>query len=894
MAPPDNDADATRSQAPVLAGAIATAPIVPGDTFVDDPERYAVEGRIGAGGMGTVVAARGSRLGRPVALKIVTAAREDLRRRFEREAQITARLQHPAIVPVYGAGRGRDGHPFYAMKHVSGEPLDQVVGKAATLADRIALLPNVIAVSEAIAYAHAERVIHRDLKPANILVGAFGETVVIDWGLAKDLAATADDDDEVTASPPQASGDETAYGKVMGTPAYMPVEQARGERVDERADVYALGAILYHVLAGRSPFVRDGETGVTWENMLARVLSAPPAPLATLQPAVPVDLLAVVARAMATDAAARYPSAGALAEDLKRFQTGQLVGAHDYSSWQLLRRWLRRYRTAVVVAGVAAVVLATASTVMVARIVRERDAAEVARTEAETQRGVAETQRRRADEQRDGAEHLVGFMLSDLKPQLDRVGRLDIMRGVAKNVDDYYGRLDQTASGLDARAVDQRAVALRVLGDVLIDQGDSAAATRAYRAAIALETGSRRDGAVVPAARAQIELGAALIDQGDLDVAAVAVDHGRAALEALSPRSPEAEVALATAYRRLGIIAFQRGHHDDAIAPLARCAEHARVALAAAGPHDFTAKKELAKCLDRTSDVDSARNDRVAAERDARASLALREEIIRDDPGDLEARFGAEVSWDKLYVLAVQASQPAQAKVASDTGIAIAESLVQREPDNAQWARALANAYLRRADMASSADQPGVAARVTGQAVAIAETLVARAPRDADRLADLADYLGKQGSYLADAHQLDAALASLRRALALAEQASAIAPANTQYRASVATVHEYLGDTLKLRGDFAGAATEYRARLAIDLALLHDAPDDVHLALNASATRFWLGDALAQQPAHRDEGIAAMATALEALHAMKAAGQLSPDFASTLPELEAELAKAKR
>src|SRR5438477_5274195 len=201
------DADATRSQAPEVLSATTT--VTPGETFVDEPEEYAIEGQIGAGGMGTVLAARGSRLGRPVALKVVTADREDLRRRFEREAQVTAKLQHPAIVPVYGSGR-RDGMPFYAMKHVTGEPLDKVIARATSLDERIALLPKVIAVTEAIAYAHSEKVIHRDLKPANILAGGFGETVVIDWGLAKDLRTTEEIE---SVSPYRGSGDETQHGK---------------------------------------------------------------------------------------------------------------------------------------------------------------------------------------------------------------------------------------------------------------------------------------------------------------------------------------------------------------------------------------------------------------------------------------------------------------------------------------------------------------------------------------------------------------------------------------------------------------------------------------------------------------------------------------------------------
>src|SRR5262249_26943413 len=158
------------------------------------------------------------------------------RRRFVREALITARLQHPSIVPVYEAGRWPDRAPFYAMKLVAGRPMSDVLARAATLDDRLALLPAVLAVCDAMAYAHGERIIHRDLKPHNVLVGAHGETVVIDWGLAKDL--TADDRDAPAIGPYRAAAaDQTADGALLGTPGYMAPEQALGQDADERADV---------------------------------------------------------------------------------------------------------------------------------------------------------------------------------------------------------------------------------------------------------------------------------------------------------------------------------------------------------------------------------------------------------------------------------------------------------------------------------------------------------------------------------------------------------------------------------------------------------------------------------------------------------------------------------
>ena len=157
-----------------------------------DDANYINQTEIARGGMGKIVAAQDRRLGRPVALKVLLEPAGDALGRFEREALITARLQHPGIIPVYEAGRWPSGEPFFSMKHVAGRPLDRVIGELRTLEDRLALLPRIAAAADAIAYAHSQRIVHRDLKPGNVLIGEFGETVVIDWGLAKDLDAGED------------------------------------------------------------------------------------------------------------------------------------------------------------------------------------------------------------------------------------------------------------------------------------------------------------------------------------------------------------------------------------------------------------------------------------------------------------------------------------------------------------------------------------------------------------------------------------------------------------------------------------------------------------------------------------------------------------------------------
>jgi WD40 repeat protein len=382
-ADPEDTIDASPASDATLPAPAADPPAEDyGELLAVERHHYVVEGEIAKGGMGRVIAARDRRLGRAVAIKELLPKNRDATRRFEREARITARLQHPAIIHVYEAGVWPGGEPFYAMHKVAGRSLDKVVAERATLIDRLGLLPNVIAVADALAYAHSEHVIHRDLKPSNVLVGEFGETVVIDWGLAKDLDA-ADLGDSLLR--PRTGSDETMSGSVVGTPAYMPPEQARGESVDERADVYALGALLYKVLVGHAPY-----GGATSKEIVDQVIAGPPQPVDEREPGTPADLAAIVRKAMARDREQRYSTAGELAADLKRFQTGQLVAAHRYTAGQLFWRWLRRRLLAVTIGVMAIVAIAVIAVISLQRIIEEKARAEERRRVLLAQRAWAE------------------------------------------------------------------------------------------------------------------------------------------------------------------------------------------------------------------------------------------------------------------------------------------------------------------------------------------------------------------------------------------------------------------------------------------------------------------------------------------------------------------------
>ena len=341
---------------------------------------YQIVGLIGRGGMGEVYRARDTRLAREVAIKVLPALRlegatslDDGRarnaarlHRFEIEALLTAGVQHPAVVPIYERGKLPDGRPFYAMKLVSGRSLRELIDERKTLAERMALLPNLIAVADALAHAHSRRILHRDVKPSNIIIGEFAETLLIDWGVAKNLASRAGESQLPGALD---TPDRTALGAIIGTPAYMSPEQAKGLPVDERADVFALGATLYHLLAGRAPY--EGDT----RSILPMVAQGHYAPLSERQTEVPGELAAIVDKAMAPEIAQRYPTARELAEDLRRFQTGQLVLSHRYSARELVLRWARRHRALLVTSGIFFALAAAGAVMGVRRIAAERDRA---------------------------------------------------------------------------------------------------------------------------------------------------------------------------------------------------------------------------------------------------------------------------------------------------------------------------------------------------------------------------------------------------------------------------------------------------------------------------------------------------------------------------------------
>jgi serine/threonine-protein kinase len=366
----------------------------PSETTGEAPESAGRYRRVrfhARGGIGEVHLAQDQELRREVALKRIQprhGTSADARARFLREAEITARLEHPGVVPVYGLVQDAEGQPCYAMRFIEGETFQDAITRAHQpgLPDGERelqfrqLLTRLVTVCNTIAYAHSRGVIHRDVKPANILLGCYGETLLVDWGLAKGEAGGPESGESGTdgsthASAPPQSLSLTRQGQVVGTPAYMSPEQAAGrwDAVGPASDVYSLGATLYHLLTGQSPL-----HGQPLDEVLEKVQrGALPAPRAVYSQ-VPPALDAVCRKAMATEPGQRYPSALALADDVEHWLADAPVGAWREPWTVRARRWARRHRglvTGGAAAAVAALVsLGVATVFLTAAFAREHQA----------------------------------------------------------------------------------------------------------------------------------------------------------------------------------------------------------------------------------------------------------------------------------------------------------------------------------------------------------------------------------------------------------------------------------------------------------------------------------------------------------------------------------------
>ncbi len=359
-------------------------------------ERYQARGELARGGMGTILKAWDRDLRRALAMKVLRSGPpgdEDpgLLGRFVEEAQVSGQLNHPGVVPIHELGLDSNGRVYFTMQLVEGRTLKEVFRLAQDEEEgwtQTRALGSLLRVCETMAYAHSKGVIHRDLKPANVMVGRFGETYVMDWGLAKvlgrddrhDLRLCHDDHDAPSLVRTDRQDESNSHldspimtmdGMVIGTPYYMPPEQAGGEleRVGTQSDVYSVGAMLYQMLTGQAPYAAPDQRRGS-HAVLAMVLQGPPKQVHTVKAGVPGELVAICERAMSREVGDRYGDMGEMAEDLRAYLEQRVVRAYRTGALAEFTKWVARNRM-IAVAVAAALLVGFASLAWIAHAEKE-------------------------------------------------------------------------------------------------------------------------------------------------------------------------------------------------------------------------------------------------------------------------------------------------------------------------------------------------------------------------------------------------------------------------------------------------------------------------------------------------------------------------------------------
>jgi len=743
------------------------------------------------GGLGSVLVAFDEELNREVALKEIREQYvndEHSRARFLLEAEVTGGLEHPGVVPVYSLGRNLEGRPYYAMRFIRGDSLRKAIDRlhspqTATrdLGERTLQFRNLLKrftdVCNALEYAHSRRIIHRDIKPDNIMLGPYGETLVVDWGLAKALEedpADSERTEEVPLRPVSGSGSTpTLDGSAIGTPAFMSPEQAEGDtsRIGTASDIYSLGATLYNLLAGVPPFTDRSVLGV-----LVKVRNGEFPPPHMIKPDVPKALEAICLKAMARRPEDRYPSCQALADDIEHWLADEPVSAYREPLLARLGRWAKRHRTFVTGAAILLLTALVASSAGAVLLERERARTQEQRDLARAGWALAVEESERANQNADEARR---------------------QQAIAEKEREEARRQQAIAEKEREEAERQRQVAER--------QREAA----------------RRQRQIAEAnfQNAMDAVDALLTEVGEIDLADVPrMEETRKnlltkALEFYQDflkrnDTPETRLEVGRAHGRVGEILELLGGDERAERSYRRSLEILEPMLAddPAGLRLLAALAEthhgygvLLKTINRFEDAE-AMLDRARAQR---------ERLLNAEPGDLERQANlAATVYQKGALLARLAGREAEALASYNRAIELQRAVVENREPNAEDRRQLAR-YLNNLALLLHRRDPEAARPVFHEAIRLQRRLMEEASNTPHLRRELARTLNNSVR-IEIAEDPDVAEAPVREAVALARGLTADFPKVPDYWEELAGYLNNLGRVLIERG----ARTDDQARIS--------------------------------------------------------------------------------
>jgi serine/threonine-protein kinase len=793
---------------PELKHSIGVVSSRTGPTFVStiayQPEtrdRYTLTRLHAKGGLGQVWLARDADLGREVALKELRPERADdpaVWARFLDEARINGQLEHPSIVPVHELSQGdAERRPFYTMRFVRGRTMNEAIrdyhkrvadGKAEPMA-LAGLLNAFVCVGNAVAYAHSRGVVHRDLKGQNVILGDFGEVILLDWGLAKVLSAAEAKIPRHAVTTP-GSRDATMHGQALGTPSYMAPEQAEGrlEAIDARTDVYGMGAILYEILTGRAPF--DGSD--TAEVLRKVVAEEPPRPRQVC-PTAPVGLEAVCLRAIAKRPEQRYASVLELAEDVKRWLADEPVSVYREPPLKRMGRWSRRHRT--MVAGAVALLLTAVTALAIGTVLLGKANARI-----EAQKQLADANFKRARRAVD--EFFTRVSESTL---LEQPGLQPLRRQLLQDARKYYQEFSS-----------QRADDPEILEEL--------AATH-FRLAM------------VDQALGHVEDAAAAYRHSD-DLTAKLVGRNPAEFHLRSQRSKIAN--------NIGTLLMDAGRTDESRVWFER-AIAIDEDLLKTHPGDADLRGDLARQVTNLARTALVAGDSKSAESHYRRALSIRETLATERSDDIEARAALARAHNGLGVLFHDRHSELEAIGELEKALAIERELTKRPPSPAEHRkqltntlRNLANCTLRLAKLPESLAYYAEAREVLGQ-------LAEQNPAVVIYQYDLAELCAEEGEAQRQNNREDEALKLLDRARDLRVKLAATKPDDADFASRLAHSYGTIGELLVRAGRTSEGEASYHKAIQILDDRLRQKPKDRDVRSALAHWHFSLGYALQTQ-----------------------------------------------